>query len=146
MLSRSSPRCATTESSFEMIELTFQGPLKRGWWLPFLAQTRWWSKAIIDVHKHMMAVQIHSLTRVESGFRGSSMMMLVVVIIHLASSTSVMVAALKRLDALLTRQPCRSSLDFTCKLAGTPVLRHFFSIRQRSGHHQPIPTTCSPSS
>lgn len=140
MLSRSSPRCAMTESSFEMIELTFQGPLKRGWWLPFLAQTRWWSKAIIDVHKHMMAVQIHSSTRVESGWL--SMMMLVVVIIHLPSSTSVMVAALKRLDALLTRQPCRSSLDFTSKLAGTPVRGHFFSIRQWSGHHHPILTAC----
>lgn len=70
------------------------------------------------------------------------MMMLVVVIIHLASLTSVMVAALKRLDALLTGQPCRLIPDFTSELAATPVLRHFLSIRQQSGHHQPIPTIC----
>lgn len=78
-------------------------------------------------------------------------MMLVVVIIHVASLTSVMVAALKRLDARLTRvaRPtpklaCAnqqgSSLDSTFKLADTPVLGHFLSIRQ------PIPTACLRSS
>jgi hypothetical protein len=60
-------------------------------------------------------------------------MMLVVVIIRLASCTSVMIVALKRLDALLTRQPSRSSLDMTDKLADTPALGHF-SIRQPSGY------------
>jgi hypothetical protein len=61
--------------------------------------------------------------RLESGC--SSTMMLVVVIIRLAGCTSVMMVALKRLDALLTRQPSRSSLDITVKLADTPALGHF---------------------
>jgi hypothetical protein len=92
------------------------------------------------MHNNMTVVESgNSLMRVESGC--SSTMMLVVVINRLAGCTSVMMVALKRLDALLTNQPSRSSLDITVELADTPALRHF-SIRQPPGHQQSIPIVC----
>jgi len=58
------------ESKMGNIESTFgapgldrvdlQGAWKRGW-LPFLAQTRWWLKAIMDMDKDMIAVELSRL-------------------------------------------------------------------------------------